>query len=285
MLLAVVDSGGFSAAAVRLDVPVARISRAIQRLEQRLDVPLLNRTTRSVALTDEGSRFVADVREGLERLNAAEESLALTRGEPAGRLRVDAASPFALHQLVPLVGEFRQRYPGIELELSASDDIINLLEQRTDVAIRIGALTDSTLHARALGRSRLYLVASPGYLARAGMPASVAALEQHQLIGFLAPSSLNRWPVEGLDEEVIPTLSASSGEVIRQLCLAGEGIACLSNFMVGNDIANGDLHLVLPEAMRHGGPRELVQAVYYRNTAMSARIQAFLDVIAPMLKL
>ncbi|MBY6027985.1 LysR family transcriptional regulator [Halomonas sp. DP8Y7-1] len=285
LLLAVVDSGGFSAASTRLDVPVARISRAVQRLEQRLDVPLLNRTTRSVALTDEGSRFVAEVREGLERLNAAEESLALRRGEPAGRLRVDSASPFVLHQLVPLVGEFRRRYPGIELELSASDDIINLLEQRADVAIRIGALADSTLHARLLGRSRLHLVASPGYLSRAGRPTSVTELEQHQLIGFLAPSSLNRWPVEGMDDEISPSMSTSSGEVMRRLCLAGEGIACLSNFMVGDDIASGQLEVLLPEAMRHGGPREQVQAVYYRNTALSARIQAFLDVIAPGLRL
>ena len=105
LLLAVVDSGGFSAAASRLDVPVARVSRAVQRLEQRLEVPLSNRTTRSVALTDEGCRFIEQVRVGLERLIAAEESLALGRGEPSGRLRVDAASPFVLHQLVPLVGE------------------------------------------------------------------------------------------------------------------------------------------------------------------------------------
>ncbi|MBY6112482.1 LysR family transcriptional regulator [Halomonas sp. DP1Y21-3] len=285
LLLAVVDSGGFSAAASRLDVPVARVSRAVQRLEQRLEVPLLNRTTRSVALTDEGCRFIEQVRVGLERLIAAEESLALGRGEPSGRLRVDAASPFVLHQLVPLVGEFRRRYPGIELELSASDGIINLLEQRADVAIRIGALADSTLHARLLGRSRLYLVASPAYLERAGRPASVAELADHQLIGFLAPTALNRWPVEGLDEEITPTLATSSGEVMRNLCLAGEGIACHSNFMVGDDIASGRLEVILPDAMRHGGPRELVQAVYYRNTALSVRIQAFLDVIQPRLRL
>lgn len=285
LLLAVVDSGGFSAAAERLGVPVARVSRAIQRLEERLQVPLLNRTTRSVALTAEGRCFVEEVRGGLEQLNAAEESLALTRGEPRGRLRVDAASPFVLHQLVPLVAEFRQHYPAIELELIASDDIINLLEQRTDVAIRIGALSDSSLHARLLGRSRLYLVASPEYLAAAGEPTSVAELPQHQRIGFLGSSNLNHWPVEGLDSEVTSTIASSSGEVVRQLCLTGHGIACLSNFMICDDLKAGRLKRVLETQMLHGGTREQVQAVYYRNTAMSGRIQAFLDVIAPRLRL
>ncbi|QEM80500.1 LysR family transcriptional regulator [Halomonas binhaiensis] len=285
LLLAVVDAGGFSAAAQRLDIPVARVSRAIQRLEHNLQVPLLNRTTRSVALTAEGRCFVDEVRTGLEQLNAAEEALALAQGEPSGRLRVDAASPFVLHQLVPLVAEFRHRYPAIELELTASDDIINLLEQRTDVAIRIGALTDSSLHARLLGRSRLYLVASPGYLANAGTPKSVADLGHHQRIGFLGSNVLNQWPVHGLENEIAPTLASSSGEVVRQLCLAGHGIACLSNFMIGEDVRAGRLKPVLSELMRHGGAREQVQAVYYRNTAMSVRIQAFLDVIAPRLTL
>ncbi len=163
LLVAVVDSGGFSAAARRLDIPVARVSRAVQRLERRLDTPLLNRTTRSVTLTSEGRVFVEQVREGLGRLAEAEEAMRLSRERPSGPLRVDAATPFMLHQLVPLIGGFRDCYPGIELELSASDDIINLLEQRTDVAIRIGGLEDSTLHARPLGRSPLQLVASPQF--------------------------------------------------------------------------------------------------------------------------
>ncbi|MFM9270766.1 LysR family transcriptional regulator [Halomonas elongata] len=286
LLLAVVDSGGFSAAAGRLGVPVARVSRAIQRLERELAAPLLNRTTRSVALTEEGSEFVARVREGLEALNAAEEGLVTRREQPSGRLRVDAASPFVLHQLVPLVAEFRERYPSIQLELSASDDIINLLEQRTDVAIRIGALEDSTLHARPLGRSPLYLVASPAYLDTHGRPMAPAELDRHERLGFIGPATLNRWPIEGLASwDITPTLAASSGEVVRHLCLAGHGIAYLSNFMIRADLDAGRLETVLDDYTLHGGPRERVQAVYYRNTAMSSRIQAFLDVIAPRVSL
>jgi len=288
LLLAVIDSGGFSAAARQLDVPVAKVSRAVQRLERQLETPLLNRTTRSVVLTAEGRRFVEQVREGLGQLAAAEEALRLIRDQPSGPLRVDAATPFILHQLVPLVGPFAECYPGIRLELSASDDIINLLEQRTDVALRIGALADSTLHARVLGRSPLQLVASPEYLERHGIPGSATALRDHRLLGFLHADNLNHWPVEGLAQagaNITPSLASSSGEVIRELCLAGQGIACLSRFMIHDDLRHGRLVTLLGDRMRTPNAREAVQAVYYRGGALSPRIQAFLDFIAPRLAL
>ncbi|MBB3139744.1 LysR family transcriptional regulator [Halomonas organivorans] len=288
LLVAVIDSGGFSAAARQLDVPVARVSRAVQRLERQLDTPLLNRTTRSVTLTSEGRVFVEQVREGLGRLAEAEEAMRLSRERPSGPLRVDAATPFMLHQLVPLVSGFRACYPGIELELSASDDIINLLEQRTDVAIRIGGLEDSTLHARPLGRSPLQLVASPRYLECHGMPVSPTALRDHRLLGFMNADKLNRWPVDGLPREganIRPQLSTSSGEVMRQLCMAGEGIACLSRFMIRDDLIQGRLVSLMADRIISPDPREQVQAVYYRNTALSSRIGAFLDFIAPRLTL
>ncbi|MGO2501620.1 MAG: LysR substrate-binding domain-containing protein [Cobetia marina] len=286
-LLAVVDSGGFSAAAKQRDVPVAKVSRAIQRLESELETPLLTRTTRSVALTDEGRAFVERIREGLQQLSEAEDVLRQQRDQPSGRLRVDAASPFVLHQLVPLVGEFERRYPGISLELSAGDDIINLLEQRTDVAIRIGELEDSTLHAKVLGRSTLHLVASPAYLARHGTPTSVAALASHRLLGFLPPSRLNRWPLKGAPRELetTPHLSTSSGEVMRQLCLAGHGIALISRFMLVDDLASGALVEVLPGQVQSPNPRELIQAVYYRNSTLSPRISAFVEFLASRLAL
>lgn len=288
LLVAVVDSGGFSAAARLMGVPVARVSRAVQRLEQQLDTPLLNRTTRSVTLTSEGRTFIERVRAGLRTLEEAEEAMRLSRERPSGRLRVDAATPFVLHQLVPLVAAFREHYPGIELELSASEDIIDLLKQRTDVAIRIGGLEDSTLHARPLGRSPLQLVASPHYLERHGVPASPAALRDHQLLGFLNADNLNRWPLEGLPQggaNIRPQLSTSSGEVMRELCLAGQGIACLSRFMIQDDLVTGRLVNLMADRIISPNPRETVQAVYYRNTALSGRIGAFLDFIAPRLRL
>ncbi|MFG6160035.1 LysR substrate-binding domain-containing protein [Halomonas sp. 1390] len=288
LLLAVVDSGGFSAAARLLDVPVAKVSRAVQRLERQLRTPLLNRTTRSVTLTTEGRAFVERIREGLAVLAKAEEQTRLSRERPSGPLRVDAATPFVLHQLVPLIGDFHEQYPGIELELAASDDIINLLEQRTDVAIRIGELANSTLHARHLGRSPLRVVASPHYLERFGVPTGPAALHEHRLLGFLNAENLNRWPLDGLSQRganISPRLRTTSGEVMRQLCLSGEGIACLSRFMIQDDLDKGRLISLMADRVISPHPREQIQAVYYRNTTLSARIGAFLDHIAPRLRL
>ena len=143
---------------------------------------------------------------------------------------------------------------------------------------------DSNLHARALGRSPLHIVASPDYLARAGTPTTTAELRTHDLIGFAEIPSLNRWPLaEPL--EIQPGLCASSGETVRQLCLAGQGIALLSRFMIKEDLDQGRLVALLDREVVSPNRRELVQAVYYRNTALSSRISAFLDHIEPRLTL
>lgn len=275
-LLSVVDNGSFSGAAEQLEVSVTRVSRAVTRLEASLNTTLLNRTTRKVALTEEGHLFVEKVRGGLATLEEAEEQLAIRKQRPAGRLRVDAANPFLLHQIVPHVREFREAYPDIELELTASDQIVNLLERRIDIAIRIGSLDDSTLHARALGRSRLSVVASPEYLKRRGGCDSPADLREHDIIGFTAPESLNLWHLgEGM--RMRPTIRVSSGEAVRQLCLQGNGIAYLSRFMIAEDVVEGRLVELLDEYVARPNPRELVNAVYYRNTTLVSRIQVFLD--------
>ncbi|WP_267902053.1 LysR substrate-binding domain-containing protein [Cobetia sp. L2A1] len=173
------------------------------------------------------------------------------------------------------------------MELSATDDIINLLEQRTDVAIRIGELDDSTLHAQVLGRSPLHLVASPAYLIEHGAPSSISTLQAHRLLGFMPPSRLNRWPLKGAAHgfEATPFLPTTSGEVMRHLCLAGHGIAMISRFMLGDDLESGALVEVLPGEIQSPNAREQVQAVYYRNSTLSPRIGAFLDFISPRLTL
>ena len=244
ILLTVVDSGGFSAAAEALDIQVARVSRAVSKVEKQLGVSILNRTTRRVELTDEGRQFIEAVRTGLQHIQQAEEDIML-RGElPKGRLRVDAASPFVFHQLIPLIQPFKAAYPEIELELTSNEGFVDLLEKRTDVAIRIGKLDDSTLHARPLGRSPLYIVASPEYLAKRGIPKQVSELGQHDLIGFAGAKILNRWPLKGLDA-ISPSMISSNGETVRQLVLAGNGISCLSGFMVNKDLEEGRLVSVL----------------------------------------
>lgn len=284
ILLAVVDSGSFSSAARDLDLQVARVSRSVARLEQQLRCTLLNRTTRRLELTDEGQQFVEAARNGLHQLADAEEQLRARHQAPAGKLRLDAATPFMLHQLVPIMGAFRARYPEIELELMTSENMIDLLERRTDVAIRIGELEDSNLHARLLGRSPLHLVASPDYLTRAGHPDDETELQHHSLLGFTQAPNLNRWPLKK-ERMIRPALSASSGETLRQLCLAGEGVGLFSAFMIGEDLAAGRLVEVLPGSVQSPHPREQVQAVYYRSHTLSPRISALLDYLQQQLVL
>lgn len=281
---AVVDTGSITAAADQLGQTVSGVSRALGRLERKLDTTLMRRTTRRIALTEEGTAFLAHARAILASIDEAEELMAARRQKPAGRLRVNAATPFMLHAVVPLVPEFRRAYPQITLELDTDELNIDLLERRTDIAIRIGALRDSTLHARSLGTSRIRVLASPGYLAEHGRPKSVASLGKHTLLGFTQPESLNRWPLRGAHGDewpIAPAITASSGETLRQLALQGAGIVCLSDFMTAVDRTRGDLVQVL--AKDTADVRQPLNAVYYRNTQLAARIACFLDFLAARL--
>jgi DNA-binding transcriptional LysR family regulator len=166
LFVAVVDAGSLRQAAENLGVDNAVVSRRLKRLEEKLATTLLNRTTRRLSLTEEGQWFYQEAVTVLNQMAQAEAALIARKAEPEGVLRIDAATPFILHQLIPLISEFRHRYPRIELHLESSDGFINLLERRVDVAIRIGELTDSGLRAMPLGSSRLRLLAAPDYLAR-----------------------------------------------------------------------------------------------------------------------
>ena len=278
--VAVVDTGSLTAAAERLGQTVSGVSRAVSRLETKLASTLLGRTTRRIELTEEGATFLAYARAILASVDEAEEQMAIRRERPAGNLRVNAATPFMLHAIVPLIPAFRRAYPQITLELDTDELNIDLLERRTDVAIRIGPLRDSTLHARPLGTSEVRVLASPAYLAQHGEPKTVGDLANHTLIGFKEPDSLNRWPLrseKGDEWPIMPTLTASSGETLRQLALQGTGIVCLSDFMTAVDRQRGDLVQLLPhETVK---VRQAINAVYYRNTQLAARIACFLDFV------
>ena len=284
IFLTVVDTGSFTGAANLLNQQVAKVSRAVSRLEDTLQCTLLNRTTRRLELTEEGHVFIRYARESLNTLYTGEEAIKLLKQAPSGHLRIDAASPFVLHQLTPLVGEFVQQYPHITLDLTSHDNIIDLLEHKTDLAIRIGDLKDSNLHARLLGKSQLRLVVSPEYLYQHNEVAHINDLSTHKLIGFNDASKLNSWPLK-TPVKLNFHMTGSSGETLRQLCLNHQGIALLSNFMIGDDLKSGRLVEVLPEAIVRPNNRESIQAVYYKNSAVSSRILAFLDFIQPRLTL
>lgn len=277
----VVDAGSVTAAAEQLGQTVSGISRALKRLEDKLETSLLSRTTRRLSLTDEGQAFLARARAILSAVDEAEEQVAVRRHQPAGRLRVNAATPFMLHVVAPMVDDFRVRYPQIDLELNTDDLVIDLLEEDTDVAIRIGSLRDSTLRARALGASALRVLASPAYLKAHGRPRTVAQLADHALLGFAQPETLNHWPLRGPHGDrlrIAPALRASGGETLRRLALEGVGIVCLADFLTEDDRRRGDLVQVLPRDTVE--VLQPIHAVFYRNTQLSSRISSFLDFLA-----
>jgi DNA-binding transcriptional LysR family regulator len=279
--IAVIDSGSITAAAEELGQTTSGVSRALGRLEEKLGTTLLTRTTRRLQLTEEGDAFLAQARAIVASVEAAEEHMTARRQRPAGRLRVVAATPVVLHVIAPMVAGYRVLYPDVQLELNSSERYIDLLERRTDVALRIGPLADSTLHARPLAHSRLRVLASPAYLAEHGTPKTVGDLDGHALLGFNEPDSLNHWPLPGRTDALLhirPAVAVSSGETLRRLALEGAGVVCLSDFMTHRDRDAGTLVQLLPE--RTVEVRQPIHAVYYRNTAVSARITSFLDHLA-----
>ncbi|MFD1801390.1 DNA-binding transcriptional regulator YafC [Mixta tenebrionis] len=281
IFVTVVESGSFSRAARQLELATSAVSRAVKKLEAKLGVELLTRTTRQLSLTQEGESYFRKVQKLLQEMAAAESELMESRQVPRGLLRVDAATPVVLHLLTPMMASFRQRYPEMTLSLISSETFINLIERKVDVAIRAGNLTDSSLRARPLFTSYRKMVASPCWLARQGMPASVEDLARHDCLGFVETPALNRWPIAQPDGELYtiqPALSANSGETLKQLALAGNGIACLSDYMIDKELNEGSLVEVLAD--RRLPVAMPFSAVYYSDRAVSNRVRAFIDFLS-----
>ena len=278
---AVMDAGSFSGAAERLGQTPSGVSRTIARLEKQLGLTLLHRTTRRLQLTDEGAWLLERARSLLADLANTEAEAAARRSQPAGLVRVNAATPALGHLLAPLVPAFLDAYPLVRLELTSGETVVDLIEERADLAIRIGSLPDSTLNARRLGTSRLRVLAAPAYLERHGAPSSVADLARHRLLGFAAPATLNTWPLAHGGAEgytIAPAVTASSGETVRHLALAGAGIASLSNFLTRDDLATGRLVPVLEEAALPWS--QPVWAVFYKQGGLAPRVAALVDFLA-----
>lgn len=281
---AVIDKGSFSAAAEQLGQTPSGVSRTISRLEAQLGTTLILRTTRRLDLTEEGEWLLQRARKVIADLADTEAQVAARRSQPSGLVRVNASTPVLDHLLAPLVAGFLDAHPLIRLELVSGETFIDLIEERADLAIRIGNLADSTLNARQLGQSRVRLVASSDYLARHGTPSTVEQLSAHRLLGFTAPASLNVWPlahggVDGLP--VTPAVAASSGETLRHLVLAGAGIARLADFLIGKDVRSGALVPVLDDvALAWSEP---VWAVFYKQGALAPRVGALVDFLAQRL--
>ena len=281
----VVENGSFSRAAKQLSMANSAVSRVVKRLEEKLGVNLINRTTRQLRLTEEGSQYFRRVQKILQEMAAAEAEMLAVHEVPQGILRVDSAMPMVLHLLVPLAAKFNERYPHIQLSLVSSEGYINLIERKVDIALRAGELDDSGLRARHLFDSHFRVVASPEYWSKHGTPQSTEDLANHQCLGFIEHTFLNTWAVfdaQGNPYKISPHFTASSGEILRSLCLSGCGIACLSDFLVDNDIAEGKLIPLLTE--QTSNKTLPFNAVYYSDKAVNLRLRVFLDFLAEELR-
>ncbi|PJG66960.1 LysR family transcriptional regulator [Acinetobacter seifertii] len=282
--ITIVDTGSFVAAAEHLRQTPSGMSRSLTRLEAKLGVTLLERTTRKLKLTQEGQQFLIKARKILNELNAAEEDLQKSDQGTAGLIRIDSATPFVLHVIAPLMHKFRKCYPDIEIEINSNDQVIDLLQHKTDVAFRFGELNDSSLHAKLVCKSRLYIVASPEYLAIKGTPTQPEQLEHHDLIGFTRPDYINNWPIKVGDEYFFAQahIKASSGETVRQLTVRGHGIARLSEFEIWKDIQEGRLAALFEDQIEH--QYQSIHAVYYQQEHLPKRIRLFIEFLADQLK-
>jgi len=282
----VVQLGGFSAAARQSRMTPSAVSKLVARLEKRLGARLVNRSTRQLKLTAEGCNYFERALRILADLEDAERG-ASRNAEPSGRIRVSANVPFGNHFLLPLVPEFLARHPAVTLDITLTDEVIDLLEQRTDVAIRAGPMKSSQLSARKLGETRMTIVGSPDYLSRRGTPKSPDELAKHNLLGFSYARSIEGWPLIVRGAQTVVPVSGnaqiSDGEALRKLALGGLGLARLAAFQVRDDIAAGRLTPVLERF--NPGDLESVHAVFVgQGGHVPARVRALLDFLAEQVK-
>lgn len=279
----VVELGGFSQAARDRRMSPSAVSKLVTRLEARLGARLLNRSTRKLLLTPEGTAFYDRAVRILAELNDAERSVAT--GEAArGRIRINTSAAYATHILAKILPGFLERYPAVTLDLVLTDAIVDLLADRTDVAIRAGPLKSSSLIARKLGDTSMRIMAAPSYLERFGTPRSIADLDGHNRLGFAYVRSVDGWLLrDALGKAVtVPAsgrVQASDGEALRQMVLSGVGMARLGGFTVREDAAAGRLVSVLDDINAHED--EEFHAVYVgQGGPLPTRVRVLLDYLA-----
>ncbi|NTA38017.1 LysR family transcriptional regulator [Agrobacterium salinitolerans] len=285
VFVAAAELGSFSAAGRRLQLSPSAVSKLVTRIEDRLGTRLLARSTRLVTLTPEGEVYLAGARRILADI-AETEQIVASGGKvvPRGLLRVNATLGFGERYLLPLAPEFLSLYPEIELDISLTDGVIRLIEERTDIAIRSGAMGDSSLKARKLKEVRRVIVASPAYIERHGMPEKPQDLARHNCFSFNFSRSLNEWPFRNPGSAQVYRLpvkgnvSVNSGMAMRRLCLTGLGLGRVGEFHIEPDIEAGLLVPVLEDY--NAEEMEVIHAVYAGHEHLAARVRAFIDFVA-----
>ena len=282
---AVADIGSFSAAGRQFDLTPSAVSRTVDRIEARLGVRLLLRSTRTLTLTAEGRAYLQAARRILADLNDAEQQIA-DQGAPRGRLRINAAQSHGRLCVVPLLGEFVQLYPHILVDIALSDTLVDVAGGEADVAVRFGPLADSGLMARKLGETGRVIVASPHYLARAGTPTVPEDLHHHNCLNFNFRRSEPIWPFRRDGEDfalsVRGMIEANSGETLGDLAAQGVGIARVGRFSVISEIESGRLVPLLEDY--NPGDVEQIHAVFVGGANTPARVRVFVDFLVDKLR-
>ncbi|NGM48340.1 LysR family transcriptional regulator [Caulobacter sp. 602-2] len=282
----VVESGSFSEAARLLLMTPSTVSKLIARLEARLGVRLIERSTRRLALTSEGQFYYERSRALLGQLDETEQQIAQGGAEAEGVIRVTSSVTFGVAALEPILPEFLQAYPRVAVDLSLSDDVVDLYLDRTDVAIRVGKLQDSNLMARRIGETRRRIVASPAYLARHGTPRTPEDLMSHNCLGFNFRRANPVWPMrEGgriVERMLSGSLLANNGETLRRMALAGVGVARIADYHLRGPIARGELVEILQDS--DIGETDEIHALFRGAQFLPARVRAFLDFTVPRMQ-
>jgi len=278
VFVAAVKSGSFSAAGRQLELSPSTVSKLITRMESRLGARLLNRTTRTLSLTEGGQLYFRRCLDILQDIDAADDALSGLGQVPKGLLRINSSAGFARHQLLPVLPIFQARYPQIELELQLSGLSVDLIGERVDVAIRLGVLEDTSLVARKVGESQRIVCASPAYLAAQGTPERPADLLEHNCLRLSTSDAFNRWQFERDGQR--ETIDIGRGfrtdnvEALYQYALLGGGIVRLSSFMVGEALATGQLQPLLTE---YRTDNQQIHALYGHRKYLAAKIRVFVD--------
>lgn len=283
VFVAAVKSGSFSAAGRTLELSPSAVSKLISRMESRLGVRLLNRTTRTLSLTEGGQVYYQRCLDILQDVEAAEDALSGFGQIPKGILRINSSPGFARQQLLPLLPEFKRRYPEIEIELQLSGFSVDLIGERIDVAIRLGELEDTSLIARKLGESQRVVCASADYIERFGMPRTPDELARHQCLRLSTNETFNRWHFfqdgESKLVEINSGFITDNVEALYEYALLGGGIARLSSFMVGEAVASGEL---VPLLQDYEIDKQQIHLLYAHRRHLPAKVRVFVDYLLEM---
>ncbi|MEQ9501177.1 MAG: LysR family transcriptional regulator [Deltaproteobacteria bacterium] len=281
LFVALVDAGSFSAAADALEVSKSAVSKHLARLEERLDARLLERTTRSMRLTDAGAAYYRRAKQIVDAAAEAEAEVCERQNTAVGRLVVSAPRSFAQAYLAPAVVRFVARHPRVQVTFDLTDRYVDLIEEGYDLAIRIGELADSSLVAKRISTSTYRLAASPAYLEANGRPRRPHDLERHACLVYRQVTRLDRWRFETKRGPVtVPVsgrLQSDDGDLLAQAAVEGTGVVYLPDFIVDPYVADGRLVSLLPRACRTSTP---VWAVYPSRRSVSEKVRLFLEEVA-----